>query len=354
MSEQPLLTIAIPTFNRSACLKLLLESICSQIAIDIVPRLEVLVFDNCSGDDTPAVVQGFLPGREYLRYIRNEQDIGADKNFIKAFFAARGKYVWIIGDDELLFDGAIRRVLDLCDGEEFGCAYLSSIPEVLSRMPKFLGRKVSEPVRYREYAPFAFAQAANYRLTFLSGSVVNRRGVLESNPGLNDDFERFAGFNLVHLTWILSAVVSRPVSYVVTTPLFAGTMANSGTNYNPAKIFVTNLSEIFDYYFASINPNTKEFIRWFVLIGWFPKVIFDLRFRGRYRATRYAVDAGDFPEDMRSGVAWGLFERFVLRGSAISSALAMVALKTWHRIAQWIYIKRGTERTVVSAVDPGQ
>jgi abequosyltransferase len=340
MAEGLLLSIAIPTYNRSGCLGMLLESICRQIVAKDVPRLEVLVLDNCSGDETSAVVRHFLPDRSYLHYVRNEQNIGADNNFVKAFSEAQGKYLWIIGDDELLFDGAVRWVLDLCAQRDFGCAYLYSVPDVLDKMPGYLGRRIPPAVECRAYSPYAFAQAANYRLTFLSGSVINRAAVIETNQNLGEDIEKFAGSNLVHLSWIFSAALSRPVSYIATSPLFASTVANSG-GYNPVKVFVVNLSELFGYCFDRVAPGAKRFIRWFTLIGWFPKVTFDWRFRGRYQATGYVISREEFPAEMRSGLAWRIFDRLVLRGPMVLSALGAVLLKLAHKFLQRQYLRRG-------------
>lgn len=340
MAEGVLLSIAIPTYNRESCLGLLLESICSQVGADLAGKMEVLVFDNCSTDGTAQVVERFLAGNSHLKYVRNEQNIGADNNFVKAFFAARGKYLWMIGDDELLFDGAISWVLDLCSTSEFGCAYLYALPETLTKMPMLLHRDIPKSVNMRSYSPYCFAKAANFQLTFLSASVVNRQAAVATRPGLIEDIQRFSGSNLVHLTWILASVLSSSRSWIVTTPIFAGTMANSG-GYNPAKVFVANLSELFGYYFSDKSAEAKRFIRWMTLIGWFPKVVFDCRFRNRYRGTGYLIEGGDFPFDMQRGFTWWLFDRFVLRGSMVSSALAALILKTWHKLVQQVYLMRG-------------
>lgn len=340
MADAPLLSIAIPTYNRANCLRLLLESICSQVSPADAARLEVLIFDNCATDETPEVVQEFLPERPYLHYVRSERNIGPDGNFIKAFFAARGKYMWLLGDDELLLEGALAWVLGLCERQEFGCAYLSSIPTPLADLPGFLHRGVQGAVAVRRYSPYAFAQATNYRLTFMSGSVINKEAVLATYPRLEEDIELFSASRLVHLTWILPAILSRPMSCVVTTPLFASTIANSG-GYNPVKIFVANLSEMFGHYLSRLDPHAKRFIRRFVLIGWFPKVTFDYRFRGRYRQSEFVIETQDFPEDMRRGSVWWLFHRFVLKGAMPSSALVMLFLKTWHRLEQAMYLARG-------------
>lgn len=341
MAGDVLLSIAIPTYNRGSCLGFLLESICSQVGEVQSCKIEVLVFDNCSTDDTKAVVERFLPNNSYLKYTRNEQDIGADKNFTKAFFSARGKYLWIICDDDLLFDGAIPWVVDFCGRSEFGCAYLYSVPETLSRVHELLHRKTTGLIRCRSYEPYAFAQAANYRLTFLSGSVVNRQEILNFKPTLVKDIERFSGSNLVHLTWIFASVLSRPRSYIVTTPLFAATVANSGP-YNPVGVFSASLSELFGYYFSGLSAGAKPFIQWFTLIGWFPKVVFDWRFRDKYKSSGYSFAKEDFPAEMRHGFAWQLFDRFVLNGSMFSAGIAVLLLKTWHRMMQIAYLARGS------------
>ena len=339
MSDAPLLSIAVPTYNRESCLKLLLDSICGQVTREMSPELEVLVFDNCSTDGTRQLVQSYLPGCDFLRYVRNEENIGADANFRKAFLSATGTYFWLIGDDELLFAGSIAWILALCRSETFGCAYLYSVPGVLEQMPAFAHRQIAARIERRRYAPYAFAQAANYRLTFMSGSVINRRAVLAANPDIESDIARFSGSNLIHLSWILPAIACRPESIVVTTPLFASTLANSG-GYDPVRVFVINLSGLFEYYLAPLDPDAGHFIRWITLIGWFPKVVFDMRFRGRFSRTGFAIRAESFPADMRRGVAWWLFERGVLKGSMLSSGLAMLMLKSWHKIVQKILLTR--------------
>ena len=72
-STRPLLTIAIPNFNRAA----------AQLRNE--PRVELIISDNASPDETPAVVQDFVARGLRVRYIRNLQDIGSDANFLQCF-----------------------------------------------------------------------------------------------------------------------------------------------------------------------------------------------------------------------------------------------------------------------------
>lgn len=105
----PLLTIAIPTYNRSRYLAELLPEIIRQSQDEDAGKLEILVLDNASTDGTQALVEG--QRSDSLRYVRNPENIGADRNFIKCVEMARGRYVWLFGDDEILRPQGIRRVL---------------------------------------------------------------------------------------------------------------------------------------------------------------------------------------------------------------------------------------------------
>ncbi len=104
---EKLLTIAIPTYNRSKFLDMLLYSIYNQYD----SRLEVIVSDNASTDNTEGIVKKF----ENLVYIRNTENIGPDANFLQCYEKANGKYIWLIGSDDLVFPGAISYILNFLE-----------------------------------------------------------------------------------------------------------------------------------------------------------------------------------------------------------------------------------------------
>ncbi|MEK6779826.1 MAG: glycosyltransferase, partial [Candidatus Deferrimicrobiota bacterium] len=73
----PLLTIAVPTYNRARTLDLCL----SRIAVQIKGRedqVELIVANNCSTDGTDAVVEKHLACGVPIRYLRHERNIGPD------------------------------------------------------------------------------------------------------------------------------------------------------------------------------------------------------------------------------------------------------------------------------------
>lgn len=105
------LSICIPTFNRARLLNHALSAAVPQVraAADLV---ELVVIDNCSDDETERVASGFIYGKT-IRYIRNERNVGGCPNIMRSVECARGRFVWILGDDDLLREDAVSRVLQV-------------------------------------------------------------------------------------------------------------------------------------------------------------------------------------------------------------------------------------------------
>src|SRR5271157_5044906 len=104
-----LLSIAIPTHNRAPYLKLCLFQICKQLNHTVQP-IELIVSDNNSTDDTDVVIKEYIASGIPITHLRNSQNIGAERNVIQCYKMAKGKYVWIFGDDDVLLDGALDKI----------------------------------------------------------------------------------------------------------------------------------------------------------------------------------------------------------------------------------------------------
>lgn len=102
----PLVTIAIPTFNRAALLRR-----CVQLALSqTYSNIEVLVSDNASTDDTPKVLHELRNQR--LRVVRQETNIGLLPNWNACLAAARGEYIVFASDDDEISPQLVERCVD--------------------------------------------------------------------------------------------------------------------------------------------------------------------------------------------------------------------------------------------------
>lgn len=113
MPHRPLLTIGIPTINRSALLCQAIDSIVRQIDHRTKDSVSILVSDNASTDDTPTIMKAYTTKYDYIQYHRNQTNIGDDLNGETIIQNAPGKFVWFLADDDLIKKGAIQSILQI-------------------------------------------------------------------------------------------------------------------------------------------------------------------------------------------------------------------------------------------------
>lgn len=110
---EPLLTIAIPTYNRLDKLKISLKKI-----LDYTKghdEIEIFVSDNASTDGTKEYVKNIQKVNSSLKYYRNTENLGMDGNFLNCFRKAQGKYLWMLSDDDSLMKNAVETVLHVIE-----------------------------------------------------------------------------------------------------------------------------------------------------------------------------------------------------------------------------------------------
>lgn len=112
MQVNPFLSIAVPTFNRFRWLSLTLPEIIAQVRDMPDGDIEVIVSDNCSTDGSWEYLQQLAKQVPFLRVYRNKTNIGGEANFFLLPALASGRYLHMIGDDDLLKPGALKRIRD--------------------------------------------------------------------------------------------------------------------------------------------------------------------------------------------------------------------------------------------------
>lgn len=108
--KSPLLSICIPTFNRKNELSRLLSSIIPQC---VGRSVEIVVSDNASADETQIMCNEFAASYPWFNYQRNSNNIGYANNLISVLKAAQGKYLWMLGDDELVNEKAVVNIVSV-------------------------------------------------------------------------------------------------------------------------------------------------------------------------------------------------------------------------------------------------
>lgn len=110
-NNQKLLSICIPTYNRDRFLKDLINVLKEQITGGLEKYVEVIFSDNCSVDNTRKLILEYAKENSYVKYYKNEENIGFGRNYLKSASYASGVFTWILGDDDLPADGAVEELI---------------------------------------------------------------------------------------------------------------------------------------------------------------------------------------------------------------------------------------------------
>jgi glycosyltransferase involved in cell wall biosynthesis len=98
VSDQPKISVLIPTYNYARFLPEAIESVLAQEFRDF----ELLIVDDDSSDDTTKVVQPFCARDPRIRFTVNSSNLGMVNNWNHCLEQARGEYVkYLLGDDKL-------------------------------------------------------------------------------------------------------------------------------------------------------------------------------------------------------------------------------------------------------------
>jgi glycosyltransferase involved in cell wall biosynthesis len=144
---QELLSICIPTYNRARLLEQILGVLDGQIKAAGADSVVLYVSDNGSTDTTPRVVGEFQKqtGLQVV-YSRNPANLGISRNLLKVMAMGRGRFVWTLGDDEIVAENAVPNLVKVLRESDPGFVVMFD-----TRYPWPLPR----PGLYADYQSFA-------------------------------------------------------------------------------------------------------------------------------------------------------------------------------------------------------
>lgn len=121
MKNNPLISIAIFTYNYGRFISKAIESVLKQEIDDF----ELIIIDDNSQDNTREVVEKYLPNKK-IKYFRNEKNIGVARNWGLANEMATGKYIATLHADDFFYKGHLKKLLNLLENNK--SASLAYVP----------------------------------------------------------------------------------------------------------------------------------------------------------------------------------------------------------------------------------
>jgi hypothetical protein len=111
-----LLSICIPNYKREECLNNCLNSIYISKKNFNLP-FEVCISDNNSGIKTERIIS-FYKKKLPINFKKNQKNIGMGPNIIKTILMSKGKFTWVIGNDDLIFPFTLKKIYKILNSNK--------------------------------------------------------------------------------------------------------------------------------------------------------------------------------------------------------------------------------------------
>ena len=245
MEKTPLLSICIPTYNRSSYLDGALLRFRKALATGDYDA-ELIVSDNHSTDSTREVVERHISEGLECRYFRNEKNLGFDGNFMNCFRHARGKYIWLLSDDDYLIPEKFGMLYKALEDGEYGLVHLEQ---------NTYGKAAGDASKVF-HGIGDFLEEVNVFITFLSANILRKEIVDSTDPS------KYMGTNIVQVPFYLRSALSRPDNLIIREPVLdPGKAYSSNGGYNLFQVFCANLNGILRELVRQRHLGRKEYAR---------------------------------------------------------------------------------------------
>jgi glycosyltransferase involved in cell wall biosynthesis len=105
-SDQPAISVLVPTYNSARYLASTLDSVLAQTD----PDFEIVIADDCSSDDSVRIATEYAARDSRIRVVRNQVNLGLHGNLVHLMHLARGPLLKPLMADDLLMPEALARL----------------------------------------------------------------------------------------------------------------------------------------------------------------------------------------------------------------------------------------------------
>jgi glycosyltransferase involved in cell wall biosynthesis len=146
--QTPIVSIIMCTYNRANYLREAIESVLAQTYSD----WELLILDDCSTDNTKDIVSEYQAKDPRIVYIKNDKNLGINKNRNKALELSTGKYIAVLDSDDIWSDTyKLQQQFEFLDANPDYCLIGSNV-EIIDENSKAIGeiKYETEDTKIRE------------------------------------------------------------------------------------------------------------------------------------------------------------------------------------------------------------
>lgn len=263
-NKKPLLSICIPTYNRAEQLEDSLESIVHQTDFD--DRVEVVISDNCSSDNTETIGRAYSKKYSNIRYFRNDTNI-FEINQQLVLNRADG-YLRKLSNDTIVYkEDSIRYMLNAAN------ECLKSEDVVF--FYNFDGRSVD-----RAYDMNGFLDLVTYWITWIGSFTVWE----DDLPELNKIYDVTIETKLPQVYYILELLKKRNVRVYEKNIMIGKQPKVKNIPYGMVKVFYYNFLSLLKKFVQEgfVTENVYNKVKDEILYEFFPTQLRIIKLKGNY------------------------------------------------------------------------
>lgn len=232
--SNPLITIAVPTWNRASILDYALSLLLTQIQIH-KDKIEIIISDNNSDDNTNEIIKKHFLLNKDLNIIHNtqEKNTGYYGNFKICRHLSKGKYFWLLSDNDFIANGLIDYIIKIIEEEDTSFIFLKDWKQ---------GNKIDNKVVFRKktYPLLQAVEKFSYNTTLISAVIFKNNKVNDLNL-----FNHFKGNTFLGFSFFLEALSNEKNAVEITgNSLF---ISKAKVSFNAFKSFAEDLVACFQY-----------------------------------------------------------------------------------------------------------
>lgn len=244
-----LLTISIPTYNRSKYLEKCLDRILisrNELNKSLRSNFQVFISDNSENILTSKLVRSEKYKTLNIIYKKNEINIGSDANIAQSLCYPNSKYVMLLGDDDFLTKQSLLHILSSIQNFQYSLLCMNFYGLTKNEERKFLNEKIKTKTFNNGADLF---EERNIKLAFISG-LIFKRDLYEKK-----DVDLAIGSNLVHFNLVLYLLQKANLQYLFIENFLIEVTRNNTGGYNPIEIFYV---KFWNLVYSNSNLNLEE------------------------------------------------------------------------------------------------
>lgn len=221
--DTKILSICIPTYNRSANLDLTLRSITENEYFD--STIEIVISDNCSTDDTEAIVAKYQKKANNITYHKNADNLGMEANFLNVLSLAKGQYLKLCNDYVIFNRQSLKILLDSVS------ANISTKPVLFYLNSKLVSPNGIDVINNDNID--GFIKSASYWSTWISCF-----GIWKQHFDSIIDKKAHIGLMFFHTSLLFNNLLRYKKNVIIETKFFSIEDVNNKGGYNLFEVFV--------------------------------------------------------------------------------------------------------------------